>query len=128
VLGVGVFFALHGFWPVLPFAGLEVVILGAAFYLCLRRSQEREVVTINADVLMVERGRRQPEQHWECPRGWARINMERAPIAWYPSRLLVAFQGRRIEIGRFLNETERQGLATELQGMISRDSCLPAQR
>ncbi len=27
-LGIGITFALHGFWPVLPFAGLEVVVLG----------------------------------------------------------------------------------------------------
>ncbi len=126
VLGIGVFFALHGFWPVLPFAGLEVIVLGVAFYLCLQRSQVREVVTLDAEVLTVERGRKQCEEHWQCPRAWARINMERAPIAWYPSRLLVAFQGQRVEIGQFLNETERQSLAMELQGMISRDSWLHA--
>jgi uncharacterized membrane protein len=126
VLGIGVFFALHGFWPVLPFAGLEVIVLGTSFYLCLHRSQVREVVTINADVLTVERGRKQREQYWECPRAWARINMERAPIAWYPSRLLVAFKGQRVEIGRFLNETERHSLAMELQGMIDRDRWLYA--
>lgn len=119
VLGIGIFFALHGFWPVLPFAGLEVVVLGAAFYVCLLRGQIREVVTISADRLTVDKGCRQREEHWECPRAWARINMERAPIAWYPSRLLVAFQGSRVEIGSFLNETERQHLATELRGVIS---------
>ena len=118
VLGIGVFFAWHGYWPVLPFAGLEVLLLGGAFYLCLSRSRLREVVTISRDTVTVERGREQPEEHWECPRAWARINMERSSIAWYPSRLLVAFQGQRVEIGRFLNEMERQNLAVELQGMV----------
>ncbi|MDH3980474.1 MAG: DUF2244 domain-containing protein [Gammaproteobacteria bacterium] len=122
VLGVGVFFVLHGYWPVLPIAGLEIIILGVAFYLCLYRSQIREVVTISADVVSVEKGRKRREQHWECPRAWARINIERAPIAWYPSHLLVVCQGKRIEIGRFLNEKERQSLAMELQGMVSGDS------
>jgi len=118
VLGIGIFFAWHGYWPVLPFAGLEVVLLGAAFHLCLSRARLREVVTISRDTVTVERGRGQPEEHWECPRAWARINMERSPIAWYPSRLLVAFQGQRVEIGRFLNEMERRNLAVELQGMV----------
>lgn len=118
VLAIGLVFAWHGYWPVLPFAGLEIVVLGAAFYLCLTRSQLREVVTISRDTVSVERGRKQPEQHWECPRAWARISMERSPIAWYPSRLSVAFQGRQVEIGRFLNEMERQALAVELQGMV----------
>jgi uncharacterized membrane protein len=44
--------------------------------------------------------------------------MERSPIAWYPSRLSVAFQGQQVEVGRFLNEMERQSLAVELQGMV----------
>jgi uncharacterized membrane protein len=118
LLGIGMLFAIYGYWPVLPFAGLEVVVLGAAFYLCLSRSQIREVVTVNDDRVMVEKGRRQPEQHWECPRAWARVIMERPPFAWYPSRLSVVFQGRRVEIGRFLSEVDRQSLAAELQGVL----------
>jgi uncharacterized membrane protein len=113
-LGFAVAFALHGFWPVLPFAGLEVIALGTAFYLCQTRSQQREVVTMGADVVTVEKGRRQPEEHWECPRVWARVLLEPAPIAWYPSRLTIAFRERRVEIGRFLGEAERRALAAEL--------------
>ncbi|MEN8107118.1 MAG: DUF2244 domain-containing protein [Pseudomonadota bacterium] len=119
-LGIGLAFAMHGFWPVLPFAGLEVVVLGAAFYLCVSRSQIREVVTVNADMVIVEKGRRQPREHWECPRVWARVVLEHSPIVWYPSRLAVAFQGRQVEIGRFLNEAERLELASELTEVIGK--------
>lgn len=126
ILGIGLVFAWRGYWPVLPFAGLEIVVLGVAFYRCLSHSQIREVVTISRDTVSVERGHKQPEEHWECPRAWARINMERSPITWYPSRLSVAFQGRQVEIGRFLNEMERQRLAVELQGMIRSYRWLPA--
>jgi uncharacterized membrane protein len=126
VLGIGIAFAAYGYWPVLPFAGLEVIVLGVAFYRCLSRSQIREVVTINADRITVEKGRRLPEQRWECPRAWARISMERSPIAWYPSRLSVVFQGRRVEIGRFLNEGDRQDLAAELQCVIRQGVWQPA--
>ena len=117
-LAIGVFFALHGFWPVLPFAGLEVAVLGFAFYTCLVRSQQREIVTVDADRVSVEKGRREPHEHWECPRAWARIDLERAPVSWHPSRLSVAFQGRKVEIGAFLNEQERCSLAVELQDVI----------
>jgi uncharacterized membrane protein len=111
-------FALYGYWPVLPFAGLEVIVLGIAFYRCLLRSQLREVVTVSAEVVSVEKGRHQPQERWECPRAWARVVLEHAPIAWYPRRLTVAFQGRRVEIGQFLNEEERGVLADELQQLI----------
>lgn len=117
-LAVGVFFALQGYWPVLPFAGLEVAVLGAAFYGCLARSQLREIVSVNADSVTVEKGRREPQQHWEYPRAWARINLERSHIAWYPSRLSVSFRGEAVEIGTFLNEQERCLLAAELQKAV----------
>lgn len=118
-LGIGIVFALHGFWPVLPFAGLEVIVLGIAFYVCLSRSQLREVVTVNEDTVSVEKGRDRPEERWECPRPWARVVLEHPAIAWYPRRLTVAFQGKRIEIGRYLNEEERGVLAEELKQLIS---------
>jgi uncharacterized membrane protein len=117
-LGIGVLFAVYGYWPVLPFAGLEVIVLGIAFYRCLMRSQLREVVTVSGEVVSVEKGRHQPQKRWECPRAWARVVLEHAPIAWYPRRLMVAFQGRRVEIGEFLNEEERGVLADELQQLI----------
>jgi uncharacterized membrane protein len=79
-------------------------------------------------VVSVEKGRTLREEHWEFPRAWTRINIVRAPIAWYPSRLLVAFQGQRVEIGRFLNETERQRLAMDLQDMIRREGWTHAAR
>jgi len=117
-LGIGITFALHGFWPVLPFAGFEVVVLGIAFYLCLSRSQVREVVSVNADKVTVEKGRNSPQERWECPRVWARISLQRSPLDWYPSRLAIAFQGRQVEIGRFLAEQERRELADELEQTI----------
>ena len=120
-LGIGMLFALYGYWPVLPFAGLEVIVLGIAFYRCLSRSQLREVVTVGSEVVSVEKGRQQPQQRWECPRAWARVVLEHAPIAWYPRRLTVAFQGRRVEIGQFLNEEERGVLADELRQALQRN-------
>ena len=115
LLGMSVAFALRGFWPVLPFAGLELLALGVAFYLCLSRSQWREIVSIDADVVRVEKGRRQAEERWECPSFWARVQLEKSPIAWYPSRLMIAYQGRGVEIGRFLCDDERAALAVALR-------------
>ena len=120
-LGTGIAFALNGFWPVLPYVGFEVIVLGIAFYVCLSRSQVREVVSVNADVVSVEKGRGKPRQRWECPRTWARVLLERSSLKWYPSRLTVRFQAQQVEIGRFLNEEERCTLAEELQQVIRRE-------
>jgi len=79
---------------------------------------EAWVMTRYDDVVTVEKGRHQPEEYWECPRVWARVALEHSPIAWYPRRLTVAFQGQQVEIGQCLNEEERGVLAEELQQMI----------
>jgi len=111
-------FVLHGFWTVLPFAGLELAALGTALYLYLLRCQTREVVSVSATAVTVEKGRYKPQARWVFPRAWARVLLERSPITWYPHRLAIVFQGQQVEIGRFLNEEERATLADELTRAI----------
>jgi uncharacterized membrane protein len=43
------------------------------------------------------------------------VQLEKSPIAWYPSRLMIAYQGRGVEIGRFLCDDERAELAAALK-------------
>lgn len=115
ILGaIGAWFTLLGFWLVLPFAGLELLLLACAFYLVARRGQVREVISIDQDSVHVEKGRRYPEKQCTLARGWARVVLERCPKQWYPSRLLIRSHGRAVEVGTFLNEEERRRLAEEL--------------
>lgn len=106
--------AALGFWLVLPFAGLEMVALGAGLYVVACRTYECEVISISGDAIRIERGRHYPRQHWTLARVWAKVILERCPKKWYPSRLLIRSHGRAIEVGRFLDEQERQRLAAEL--------------
>lgn len=118
-LGVGVVCLLVGLPLVLPFSGLEVSALAAALYLSTRRGNIREVLTIDERAIAVESGRRVPEQREEFQRYWARVVLERSRNSWYPSRLLLRSHGRQVEVGRFLNEQERQGLALELRRVLA---------
>jgi uncharacterized membrane protein len=119
-MGIATVYALNGFWPVLPFAGLEVLALGAAFYITLHRSGVQEVVHVGDELVTVDKGRDVPQEHWECPRVWAQVRLEPSPHRLHPSRLAILFQGRRVEIGGFLNEAERCALAEELAQAIRR--------
>lgn len=105
---------LMGFWLVLPFAGLELLALGSGMYVVSRRCQECEVISITGNTVKIEKGRHFPRERWTLARVWARVVLERCPVEWYPSRLLIRSHGRAVEIGRFLNEEERQRLAIEL--------------
>jgi len=107
-------FAALGFWPVLPFAGLEAVALGAALAISARSARVRETVAVASEVVAVVKQRRHTVRNWRFPRGWVRARLVRPAHAWYPSRLVIGCHGREVTVGGFLAEEERQALAREL--------------
>ena len=117
-LGLASAFAAIGMWPILPFAGAEVIVVGIGFVLSARSGQETEVVSVDGDKLAVEKGRRQLSQRWETQRAWTQVHLLAPKIRWYPSRLVLRSHGKVVELGSFLNESERQQLAGELQRAI----------
>ncbi len=117
-LGIGGVFAVLGMWPVLPFAGAEVMVVGIGFYLSAMGGRELEVVSVDRDKVAVEKGRRHVRQRWELQRAWAQIRLLPPRIRWYPTRLVIRSYGREVEFGGFLNDDERQHLAGELQQAI----------
>ena len=112
------FFIFKGMTLILPFYGIELLALGYALYVTARRSSYQEVITFDNDVIVVESGRISPETRCELQRYWAKMRLERSWNSWYPSRLLICSHGKQIEIGKFLNEQERLGLASELGKMF----------
>lgn len=107
--------SLFGYWPILTFAGLEMLAVGAALYLVARRGRRVEVISIDQQLIRVERGFDSPQHQWEFPTLWAQLVLECCPNRWYPSRLLIRSHGRSVEIGSFLNEAERQYLAKAIR-------------
>lgn len=120
-LAIAMYFWVQGLTLVLPFSGLELLVLGAALYVTAWRGGAREVITITDDMVCVESGRTKPVHRHDFQRYWTRIVLRRSWIAWYPSRLLICSHGREIEVGKFLNEQERLGLARILTSTLSRD-------
>jgi uncharacterized membrane protein len=112
-------FAALGFWPILPFAGLEVGALGACLYFCARRGQRRELITVAEDLVEVQKGARRPQQGWRLPRPWTDVALQRRGAAWHPSRLLLRARGEGVEVGEFLTEEERQDLARDLRRLLA---------
>ncbi len=116
---VGGYFALQGAWLVLPFSGLEALVLGAGFYLHSRSAARREVIQLTATEVELLAGGREPRRQASFSRPWARVYLVRDPKGWYPSRLLIGSHGRFREIGSALVETERVRLAQTLQRLVS---------
>ena len=112
--------ATRGFWPVLPFAGLEMAFLGWALWVSLDRRFHRQTITVtDSDVSVELRDRQHSVQH-VFPRHWAQVKLRRPVSRLHPSRLTIESHGRQCELGSFLTEAERLGLALQLQGLIGR--------
>lgn len=107
--------SMLGFWPVLPFAGAELLALGGCIYAVAKAGEVMEVVSVSGDQVAVEKGRREPQQVWTFQRTWARARLRPPKIAWYPSQLVIGCRGTEVELGRFLTEEERRHLADELE-------------
>jgi uncharacterized membrane protein len=110
--------ALQGFWPVLPFAGLEMALLGWALKASLGRRYHRQTITVtDCDVSVESRDRAYCAQV-VFPRHWAQVKLRRPASRLHPSRLTIESHGRQCELGSFLTEAERRGLAQRLQRLI----------
>ena len=112
---IGSGFAFIGCWFVLPFAGAEWLVLAYCFSLAFRRSAVREVITVTDADVKIERGIRGPEQTYRFRRAWLGVSLDGPAATGHPSRLCLKRHGRKMEIGRFLVESEREALYRELK-------------
>jgi uncharacterized membrane protein len=113
VIGVG--FAYVGAWLVLPFAGIEIAALAAAFYVYARHAGDYERISVHDGRLRVEVRDAQDCAVHEFHPAWARVAMRRGASE---PRLYVGSHGREIEIGRHLTVPARGVLARELEARL----------
>jgi uncharacterized membrane protein len=125
-LTVGVVLALKGFWLVLPFAGLELVVLGWALNVCLERRFHRQTIVVTDTQVRIESRARAAHSQVVFPRHWAQVKLRRPAARLHPSRLTIESHGRQCELGSFLTEEERRGLALRLHRLIGRVNETPS--
>jgi uncharacterized membrane protein len=112
--------ALHGMWPILPFAGLEMLLLGWALRVSLRRRHYSQTILLTDATIRIETRDGARLEQTEFTRHWARVTLRRADVRLHPSRLTIESHGRSCEVGGFLNEEERRALAGQLMRSVGR--------
>lgn len=117
-LAFSMFFVCLGFWPVLPFWGLEMLALGLALHASMKRRRYTQTVTItDSQISLVTRSRR-GEAKQEFARHWAKVRLRSPRTRLYPSKLMIESSGRAFEVGSFLTEEERCLLAKRLGNLV----------
>jgi uncharacterized membrane protein len=115
---IGTWLAMLGAWLVLPFAGLELVALAAGLYFGALAGHTWETVEIEGPVLRVRRGGRRLVEVGSFPANWTKVVLRRDPNGWYPSRLVLQYRGKGLEVGASLVESEREELASGLRDLL----------
>jgi uncharacterized membrane protein len=113
VLAIGAGFALAGAWLILPFAGLEVLLLGAAFVLYARHAADYERIDLDGARLTVEVADAERIARYELDARRARVCVEK-------ERVVLRGAKEELELGRHLDAAARVELAAELEKRLIR--------
>ena len=108
-------FALQGLWLILPFAGLEMLMLTGILYWSSLQATRCEVISIDADSITVEVGRKKMRHLHSFQRAWTRVELYPPVRAHLQSRLVMRSKGKELEIGACLNDEERESLAASIK-------------
>ena len=108
VLAIGTGFALLGAWLILPFAGLEVLLLAGAFFLQARHATDYERIELAGERLRIDVADGERLARYELDARHARVAMDQGTLVLRGPR-------ERVELGRHLDAESRATFATELQ-------------
>jgi len=115
---IGIAFSFLGIWPVLPFVGLEVVLIGLCLWVSACDCHVMEVIRISYYSVSVKKSGTQRPRSWKFNRAWSQIRLEDSHLRQHQSRLLIGSHGKLVQCGGFLTEQERRLLAKNLKTAI----------
>ncbi len=108
-----------GFWAIgavliLPFAGLEVLLVGTVFWLLYRHHPDYELIVIEHDRVRIIRSSAGKESREGFQRYWVRVRTAPQRGGQLP-RVLLGSHGHFVEVGSALDGPQRAALARELK-------------
>jgi uncharacterized membrane protein len=109
-IGFGIAFAVAGPWLVLPFAGLEMLVVGLAFVACGRHAGDFERIRVDPLAVTVEQVAGQCRTVHEFNPRWARLTVAHRATG---VRLMLSQSGNHVELGGHLGFERRQAFAAE---------------
>lgn len=117
LLAVGLWFTFMGAWLVLPFAGLEFLLVWWAFKLVSLRAEDYEKLTIAGFVLAFESRIKGSIDKIECNARWAQIYCL-SRYNGHRCELSLRYGGNQVPLGRLLSDEQRFNWADALQGRL----------
>ncbi|MCA0431651.1 MAG: DUF2244 domain-containing protein [Proteobacteria bacterium] len=115
----GLFFYLHGAWPVSGFMGLDVLLMWLAFKWNFRDGQRAERIIAEDDLLRLVRiDPRGHETEQRFNRRWVQVDLAVDEERELTGSLSLRSHGQNHPIASFLGAEERQSLAKALRAAL----------
>ena len=105
------FFWYQGATMVMPFAWIELAVVGAAFLLYARHAGDGEKIELRGAQLVVEFETGGRTERADFNRAWVRVE----PLHGNGSLIKVSGQGRSVQVGRHVRPELRPALAREIR-------------
>jgi uncharacterized membrane protein len=115
IMGIG--FLIIGMWMIFPFIGLELLALAYAFYYIDSHAADFESISIEGDKLIVEKHNNKQTRQFEFNAYWAKLVLNQAKNG--NLNLYLRSRGIDLEIGKFMNNDQREALAIQLKKRLS---------
>ena len=110
-LAIAGFFWMQGATMVMPFAWVELVVVGVAFLVYARHASDGEKIVLQGGQLVVELETAGRTQRAEFNREWVRVE----PRNGDGSLIEVSCQGKSVQVGRHVRPELRPALAREIR-------------
>ncbi|MCV6547251.1 MAG: DUF2244 domain-containing protein [Cohaesibacter sp.] len=119
VLGVvSIYFWILGAWPIIGFAGLDLLAIWWAFHINYRDGRVQEKILLTQKTLTLTKiPVKGKSQTFDFNPYWARLITEEREEEGM-TRLCLTSHGKSLEIGPFLNPPDRKSLAEALQAAL----------
>jgi uncharacterized membrane protein len=114
--GIAVGAAAFGAWPVMPFSGIEVLLVALAFHVLRRHDADYERLVIGEHEVRVEVRSARSVVEFVAYRPWAVIEVRDRGMR---CTLSLAYAGREVPVGRLMSDEGRRDLAAKLRGRIA---------
>lgn len=108
-------FLAIGAWLVLPFMGLELLMMWLIISRTFKKLQIQQIVSLDPQTLSIDEGHQQCERSWHWPRQSSCVLVTVKAHPWDPLQISLSHCGEHVLIGGFLSKDDSQALLTALR-------------
>lgn len=112
---IGISFAYMGAWLILPFAGLEVALVGLGMYYASWKLNFKQTISIQGNSLILQKGVYFPTLEWSWELSNTKVLRRASQYRMSAPSLFLKNFGETVEIGEFLNRKDKLKLRKALQ-------------